>query len=228
MELFECYDNFMRGLSRQDHEFTARLEAEARNIRSMILRHGSKPPESELHRVKSFLLDVEKWKADCREEQTGNAFRNEPDQIWSALRGAVTATSDLDALISIMNLIGFGSSRDEETGQRRAKRATAVLRFLDPDEWGVVDWRTIAILSLYEKHGYDMDNTIEEARRNKMQEMASLFELVNEELALDEVKKYRNLRNSKLPRTVNVELALYGASFLAWPRLKERGRRRRS
>lgn len=227
MELSECYDNFMRGLNSQDCNFTAHLEAEAKNIRSMILLYGSKPPESDLHRVKNFLLDIEKWKADCLEELTGNAIRNEPSQIWNALCGAVTATSDLDALISIMNLIGFGSSRDEKTGQRRAKRATAVLRFLDPDEWGVVDWRTIAILSLYEKHAYDMDKAIEEASRNKMQEMASLFEFVNETVALDVVKKYRSLRNPKLTRTVNVELAFYGASFLAWPRLKERGRRRR-
>jgi hypothetical protein len=189
MELSECYDNFMRGMSSQDRNFTARLETEAKNIRSVILLHGSKPPESEFHRVKNFLLDIEKWKADCLEELTGNAIRNEPSQISNALCGAVTATNDLDALTSIMNLIGFGSSRDEKTGQRRAKRATAVLRFLDPDEWGVVDWRTIAILSLYEKHAYDMNKAIEEARGNKMQEMASLFEFVNETVALDIAKK---------------------------------------
>lgn len=82
MELSDCFDDFRRGLSSQDHNFTTRLEAEARNIRSMILVHGSKPLEIDLHQGKNFLLDVEKWKADCLEELTGNAIRNEFNRIW--------------------------------------------------------------------------------------------------------------------------------------------------
>jgi len=46
--------------------------------------------------------------------------------------------------------IWIGHSRDDESGKRRSKRATAVLRFLDPKLWGVVDWRVAAIIGLYE------------------------------------------------------------------------------
>lgn len=218
MELADCLEGFLRGLGEGGRNFTARLEAEARVIRGIILENPNKPSEINLQRAKRFLLDVEKWKADCMEELTGNAARNALNQIWEALCGAIIASSDLDALLSIMSLVGFGSSRDEETGQRRAKRATAVLRFLDPNEWGVVDWRTIAILSFYRKNGSDMDSAIKEARKWDIGKVASLFDLIDEKTAITIVQEYRGMREQKLHRTVDVELALYAASFIAWPR----------
>ena len=52
------------------------------------------------------------------------------------VRGALNTRNDRDAIFSIMRLKVFGSSRDEETRQRRAKVATAVLRFLKPNDSG--------------------------------------------------------------------------------------------
>jgi hypothetical protein len=186
----------------------------------MLLERGDTPSGTDLKRVREFLKDVERWKADCLEEKTGNAVRNGDTDIWSALCGAVRAKSDKSALLSIMSLIGFGSSKDEETGKRRAKRATAVLRFLDPENWGVVDWRTIAIWSLYNKHAGDMDKAIVEAKKRTKREMADIFDVIGEMEALDMVEKYRSLRTPSLPRTVDVEMAFYRASFIPWPRLK--------
>lgn len=210
---------------KSDDPFTTGLEAEARAIRQVI-QTTDKPSESDLQRVRHFLIDVEKWKADCMEERTGNAVRNHARQIWESLRSAITASSDLAALLSIMNLVGFGSSRDENTGQRRAKRATAVLRFLDPDQWGTVDWRTIAVLSFYKKNHFDMGLALHEAKRHEVRTIASDFDLVDEKTALEIVQEYREMRDKRLPRTVDVELALYGASFLAWPRPKQPRHRR--
>lgn len=100
---------------KSDDPFTIDLEAEAQAIQCVILG-TDKPSESALQRVRQFLIDVEKWKADCMEERTGNAVKNHAEQIWESLRGAITASSDLHALLSIMDLVGFGSSRDENTG----------------------------------------------------------------------------------------------------------------
>jgi len=152
------------------------------------------------------------------QERTGNAHKNHPRQIWDSLRGAITASNDSGALLSIMNLVGFGSARDENTGQRRAKRATAVLRFLDPDEWGTVDWRTIAILSFYKNNNLDMAMALEGAKKFNIRTIASDFDVIDEKIALGIVQEYRSMRGQELPRTADVELALYGASFLAWPR----------
>lgn len=218
MGLSDYLEKFLSGLSEADRNFTTHIEEEAIAIRCIILGTMNEPSEIDLERTKQFLLDVEKWKADCMEELTGNAARNTAKQIWEALRRAITTSSDLDRLLSIMDLIGFGSSRDEKTGLRRAKRATAVLRFLNPSEWGVVDWRTIALLSFYKKHCFDMDYTIQEAAKWDRNEIAALFDVIDEKTALSIVREYRGMRNEKLHRTVDVELALYGTSFLAWPR----------
>jgi len=205
--------------------FTATLEAEAQAIRQVI-QSTAKPSQSDLQRTRQFLIDVETWKANCMEERTGNAVKNHAEQIWESLRGAITASSDLGALLSIMNLVGFGSSRDENTGQRRAKRATAVLRFLDPDQWGTVDWRTIAMLSFYKKNHFDMELAIQEAKKYDIRTIASDFDTVDEKIALEIVQEYRRMRDQKSSRTVDVELAFYAASFLAWPRPKQRRRTR--
>ena len=202
---------------KSDDPFTIDLEAEAQAIRRVILG-TDKPSESALQRVRQFLIDIEKWKADCMEERTGNAVKNHPRGIWDFLQGAVTASNDRSALLSIMNLIGFGSAKDENTGQRKAKRATAVLRFLDPDEWGTVDWRTIAMLCFYKKNHFDMEMALKEAKKYDMRTMASDFDSIDESMALEIVQEYRSMRDQNSPRTVDVELAFYGASFLAWPR----------
>lgn len=200
-----------------DDRLTTYLEGEAQAIRRLI-QSTAQPSASDLERVQQFLINVEIWKADCMEERTGNAAKNHPREIWDSLQGAVTASNDRSALLSIMNLIGFGSARDENTGQRRAKRATAVLRFLDPNEWGTVDWRTIAMFGFYKKNGFDMEMALEEAKKHDIRTIASDFDLVDERIALGIVQEYRSMRDQELPRTVDVELALYGASFLAWPR----------
>jgi len=209
---------------KSDDPFTIDLEAEAQAIRRVILG-TDKPSESALQRVRQFLIDVEKWKADCMEERTGNAVKNRAEQIWESLRGAITASSDLHALLSIMDLVGFGSSRDENTGQRRAKRATAVLRFLDPDQWGTVDWRTIAMLSFYKNNHFDMKLALKEAKKHDIATIASCFDVVDEKIALEIVQEYRGMRDQRSRRTVDVELALYCASFSAWPRPKSHQRR---
>jgi hypothetical protein len=45
--------------------------------------------------------------------------------VWDAFRDAVNETSDRAAILSVMRLKGFGSSRNEETGKRPAKVASA-------------------------------------------------------------------------------------------------------
>lgn len=226
MHLSDCRQDFLRQLSPESHRLTAHLEAEARSIRDLVARAADSPSENDCARTRQFLVDVELWKADCMEDLTGNALRNSPRETWSAIQGALTARDDRVALLSIMALVGFGSSRDEHTGLRRAKRATAVLRFLDPDQWGTIDWRTTAILSFYKKADLDIGFALEQARRHSIGKIASDFDLIDEEAALQIEREYRKMRDERSPRTVDVELALYGASFLAWPRPDKRSRQR--
>jgi len=218
MELSDCLRGFLQSQRRSDINFTDNLEKEAKAIKALILEKANVPSSTDLKRVKDFLVDVEKWKADCREEQAVNAIRNSPNDIWSALQRAINADDDKTALLAIMGLLGFGLSRDRETGRRRAKRATAVLRFLDPENWGVVDWRVIAVLGLYRKNNLVIDLALEEAKKYGMNDMARMYDSIDEDAAIEIVRQYRSWRSSELPRAVDVELALYGASFVVWPR----------
>jgi hypothetical protein len=170
------------------------------------------------------LVDIEKWKAMCLKERMGNAAKNSPRQVWEALRGAVDTKDDVQSILSIMRLKGFGSSLDEETGQHRAKVATAVLRFLKPEEWGVVDWRTIAMLGLLKNAKGDVDQALVLARKEKPSELRSALDLVDERGACEVNREYRAMRASvPLLRTVDVEMAIFGLSVMAWPFPKSTG-----
>ncbi len=96
----------------------------------------------------ALLLDIEHWKALHLQERRGKAGKNAARDGWKALYGAVAAETDTEVLERILVLAGFGTAGEHDTAQVRARGATAVLRFLLPDAWGTVDWRTIAVLGL--------------------------------------------------------------------------------
>lgn len=198
-------------------KFTIGLEEFAKEILTMLSRYEDEPPKESLFRVKEFLLKVECWKAMCIQDQIGMASKNLELSIWKALQSAVNAKSDIEALLSVMSLVGFGSSKDPETGLRRAKRATAVLRFLKPYDWGVVDWRTIKILALLGKYDWNVDKILIQAKMINPKDLRKNLDIVNEDWACKINQDYRRMRNEKLPRAADIDMALFGISLLAWP-----------
>jgi hypothetical protein len=171
-----------------------------------------------LNAAHALLIDIEKWKAMCLKERMGNAERNSTQAVWDAFRDAVNARNDLDAILSIMQLRGFGSSKDEESGQRRAKVATAALRFLKPDTWGVVDWRTVAMLGFLSKSNDDVDQALRLAKKENAANLRRVFDIIDENGACAVNQMHRNKRATlSFPRTVDVEMAVFGLSVMAWP-----------
>jgi hypothetical protein len=117
-----------------------------------------------------------------------------------------------------MELKGFGSSRDEYSGQRRAKVATAALRFLKPDTWGVVDWRTAAMLGLLVESQGDVDKALELAKKQNPQVLRNTYDLIDEHGACAYNQMYRDRKvTPHLPRAADVEMAIFGLSIRAWP-----------
>jgi hypothetical protein len=153
----------------------------------------------------------------CLQEQMGMATRNSERSVWEALRHSVSASSDIEALRAVMSLRGFGSSSDQETGLRRAKRATAVLRFLNPKDWGVVDWRTVAILGLLKKFDFDVGRVLVRAARETPRDYRRDLDLINEDWACQVNQDYRMMRSEDLPRAADIDMALFGLSLMAWP-----------
>lgn len=210
--------NHYKQYSDSDWDFTLRVESSAVEVLKLISQHGGKPNRAALASAHLLLVKIEKWKAMCLKERMGNAEQNSPQAVWNAFWGAVNARNDLEAILSIMELKGFGSSKDEESGQRRAKVATAALRFLKPDTWGVVDWRTVAMLGFLSKSNDDVDQALRLAKKENAANLRRVFDIIDENGACAVNQMYRNKRaNPSFPRTVDVEMAVFGLSLLAWP-----------
>ena len=201
---------------------TERLEKQANDIKMKVHDSLVNAGNEDLTHAKQLLIEIEKWKAMCIGERMGAAESNSTELIWESLRGAIMARNDLDALQSVMHLRGFGRAEDLETGQRRAKVATSVLRFLFPEEWGVVDWRTAAVSSILDKCMGDVDVFMEAAKSFNAKELRDTFSIIDELGAIAINKKYRNLRCPEMPRTADVDMALFGLSLKAWPINNER------
>ena len=210
--------NYFKTCSDSDWKRTQQVEASAAAVVKLITRYVAQPSPAALRSAYDLLLDIEQWKALCLHERMGNAGQNPERMVWNAFRGALDAQNDRDAILSIMQLKGFGSARDDETGQRRAKVATAALRFLKPDSWGVVDWRTAAMLAFLGQSNDDVARAMLLAKRQKANDLRNTYEVIDEHGACAYNQMYRDRRsNPFFPRTVDVEMALFGLSLLVWP-----------
>jgi len=215
VELLDGLDQFKNDF--ETWELTENNEKIAQQVLDFLTQFGDHPSEQALTTTKDFLVEVEKWKAMCLKERAIYAVQNTEIAIWRAFRTALNAKNDIEAILSIMVLKGFGTSEDLETSQRRAKAATAVLRFLMPDDWGVVDWRTTAMLSFLNQFNGNVDQSLFEAKKWHPSELRELFDIVDEHGACDINGQYRTMRNPyNLPRTADVDMALFGFSFIAW------------
>jgi hypothetical protein len=198
---------------------TLPLESYAQRVLVTLRKYGDQPTPHALSEAKRFLIEVEKWKAGCLQQRMGRAVQNSEWSIWGAFQGAVRATSDVEAILSIMRLRGFGAAIDDESGQRRAKVATSVLRFLWPHVWGVVDWRVAVILGLLNKHSWDVDKALAEAKKQKAEELRNLYDIINEQAACEINQQYRQISKRHpglLPRAADVDMALFGLSLFVW------------
>jgi len=199
-------------------ELTRDLERQAEGIVKLLGQYAdANPPKEALKQAKGFLAEVERWKGMSMQDQVRLAKSNPEAAVWRAFQKAMNAQTDLEAVRSIMSLIGFGSSPHPETRLRRAKRATGVLRFLKPNDWGAVDWRTIELLRLLDKHSFDVEAALAEAKTEDSRKLKRDLDHINEDWACEVNLKYRAMRTSELPRAADVEMALFGLSLLAWP-----------
>jgi hypothetical protein len=215
MELLDGLHRYQEDES--EWKFTQETEAATRRVVNCIDLYGNQPTPTALKSAQQLLVQIEKWKAMCLKQRMGSAAQNSQRDVWTAFRGALDAKNDTDAILSIMQLKGFGSSRDEESGQRRAKVATAALRFLKPTHWGVVDWRTAAMLGCLQKSGDNVDQALSFAKNEDANCLRNTFDIIDEKAACAINQQYRDRKVDLYPRTVDVEMAIFGLSLMAWP-----------
>lgn len=201
-----------------DWQFTIEIENMASHVLGLLSEYRTHPTSEALNAAKILLIKIERWKAMCIQARIGNARKNSEQAVWNAFMGAVDAEKDIEAIRSVMRLTGFGVSIDEETGLRRAKVATSVLRFLIPSEWGVVDWRTAVMLAQLKNFDMDVDKALDNATNLDPNELRPLFDIIDEHGACNINQEYRRMRISPpLSRSADIDMALFGLSLMVWP-----------
>jgi hypothetical protein len=200
--------------------FTQELERFAAKMNVLIAR-GDRGADTT--KFADLLLQaIELWKAGCIEEQTGWAVQNQPEEIWDAFRDAIAfmdARDDTKALLAIMRLKGFGQTKDDDSHQQRAKRASAVLRMFRPRDWGVVDWRTAAMIWALNQKNWDVRQAISLVKADypNRQKAKDEWDEIDEKIAAEVLNaRYRANRTDSLPDAADVEMAVFGLSFEVW------------
>jgi len=84
LEYFKTYDD-------SDWQFTLEVEKSAVEVVKLISQQGSRPSAAALAAGRDLLIDIEKWKAMCLQEQTGNAAKNSEEAVCNAFRTALEA-----------------------------------------------------------------------------------------------------------------------------------------
>lgn len=200
-------------------EFTQELEVFAKKMSALIAR-GDKSPKA-LEFAHALLRAIELWKAGCIENLTGYAAENDPQVVWDAFRDAINAMKakkDEEALKAIMRLIGFGSYEDPDWRRQRAKRASAVLRMFNPEDWGVVDWRTAIMIWALDKKKWNVAQAVTLAKDDSQRKKAAKeWDEIDENIAVMFNNRYRAKKSNSLQRTADVEMASFGTTFKAWP-----------
>lgn len=210
--------NYYKAWQGSEWQWTEQIEAQAANVVESIRQFGDRPSASALDAAYALLLEIEKWKAMCLGERMIYGRQNPSRAVWDAFRGALNTSSDRAAILSIMVLRGFGSSRNE-SGEWPAKVASAGMRFLRPAEWGVVDWRTAAMLGLLKESGGDVDLALRLANKYRAEELREVYkDNINEDAACEYNRMYRELQLSAgFSRVADAEMAVFGLSLRAWP-----------
>jgi hypothetical protein len=200
--------------------FTQELERFAAKMKEVTAR-GDRGAEA-IKFADLLLQAIELWKAGCIEEQTGWAVHNKPDEIWDAFRDAIAfmdAGEDIKALLAIMSLKGFGKTKDADSREQRAKRASAVLRMFNPKQWGVVDWRTAAMIWALNQKNWDVRRAISLVKADypNRQKAKDEWDEIDEKIAVDVLNaRYRANRSDSLQDAADVEMAVFGLSFEVW------------
>jgi hypothetical protein len=83
--------------------------------------------------------------------------------------------------------------------------------------WGVVDWRTAAVLSLLNKCNMNIECLLALAQQYDAKELRNLYSIIDEKAAVQINEQYRRLRSDDVLRAADVDMALFGMSLKVWP-----------
>jgi hypothetical protein len=186
-----------------DPEFqklTAELEETGRS-----LFPGSMSREAYIEKNASrsilFLIDVQKWKNRFFGKNRDFLELDAPEKIAGTFYDFFHAGSDCEKL-QVLCKITVG----QDFNKTCLKKSTMIAQFLDPSEWGMMDWRTVGILGL----SREADLTKETLSPQ------DFFASVSESTFQRALQALRSCRCRDLPRALDVSLSFFSAGLELW------------
>ncbi len=204
------------GLRRALDEHTLRLDARGLGAtlerRGRVLRDGLalSSDERTFDAATRFLHDVERWRSGGRQPTRVCA----PAVAGPALRRALgKPAEDVDGVLAAL-------ARAYGDGEQAAhSAAAAALHVLDPDHWGLVGWRQLALRPLLDEHGTvaavlasPHGDAVSARRRASVQQGPPAAERVREMQ-----RWYRQAATREGVRAADVSLGVCGLSLRLWP-----------
>jgi hypothetical protein len=127
-----------------------------------------------------FINKVETWKAMGIKKRIKGVGKNTSPQALQAITNVFNNQENKKKIEALHTLSGFGISQHKDYGTKPAKVATAAMRFLYPEEWGVVDWRSGTIAKCLVDSS-DICEAINLAQKKKKRYWKDSFSHINSE-----------------------------------------------
>lgn len=206
----DIYFYLNRNISNQNEEgtifITIKLEKDGKRLYEM-LKADTYPTNNDLDFAKEFIISIEEWKSMGDDSRTGWAIKNKKEKVWSVLSQAVKNIHNYEKTIKILSqLTGF-----------KTKMSSAILRFFEPNSFGVVDWRNNAIFKIMTKANYDIGKTIFYANKVTKSSAHIGFDEITPQRGKDIQQFYDTLKNKYNLRSADIDMSIFEMSLDIWP-----------
>lgn len=203
---FECWPERLTPYGHPEEEpaFTERMETRGEEIRAQF---GVVPLDVAV--LRSFLVDVGYWKMPRnRQDHAANVEKNTDANVLEVFSGLEEAVDDRERISLCTQLVGFGR------GTSQTRMASTILRFLWPQEYGVIDWRNWAVLSNC-GHVFLSQPLLPPLAATTAALKGALYSVDTYLAYLGVVRGLMLVLD--LPRAADVDLAIYSYSAEIWP-----------
>jgi hypothetical protein len=131
-----------------------------------------------------FLIDVQKWKSTYFGKRGDFLQLDTPENIAAVFYDFFHDSSDYEKLQTLRRITRLGHMANNQMERGEVKKASIIAQFLDPMDWGLLDWSTTLPTRLF-------------------------FEPVSERVIESSLAHLRSKRSCDCPLTMEVGLAVY-------------------
>ncbi len=140
-----------------------------------------------------FLIDVQKWKSIWFGKRGDFLQLDAPESIAGIFFDFFQEKSDYEKIQTLRRITGLGQSSHSPMERYELKKASIMAQFLDPMEWGILDWSTLRT------PGYSHSGLPSHLS----------FEPISQQVVERSLEFIRSKRCVAFPEALDVGLALY-------------------